>query len=86
MAKITPIRVTEQFEHFLEDLKESLWGDLYGKTRQAWKRYWEQQSLRERDSYLQSAWHERVDRGERRDYRNGFYERFAIDTLLALVR
>lgn len=39
MAEITPVRVTEQFEHVLEDLKESFWGDLYGKTRQAWKRF-----------------------------------------------
>jgi hypothetical protein len=40
MAKITPIRVSEQFEHFLKDLKESFWGDLYGKTRLAWKQFW----------------------------------------------
>lgn len=85
MAKITPIRVTEQFEHFLEDLKESFWGDLYGETRQAWKRFWEQQSLRERDSYLQAAWHERVDAQERRDYRNGFYERDYV-TRLGTIR
>ena len=32
-GKITPIRVTEQFEDFLRDLKESFWGDLYGRTR-----------------------------------------------------
>ena len=35
MAKIAPIRITEQFEHFVRDLKESLWGDLYGQTRLA---------------------------------------------------
>jgi hypothetical protein len=56
MAKITPIRVTEQFQHFLEELKESFWGDLYGKTRQAWKKFWEAQSERERDSYLRVGW------------------------------
>lgn len=85
MAKITPIRATEQFQHFLEELKESFWGDLYGQTRQAWKRFWEQQSLRERDSYMQSGWHDRVDPAERQDYRNGFYERDYV-TRLGTVR
>jgi transposase-like protein len=85
MAKITPIRVTEQFQHFLEDLKESFWGDLYGQTRQAWKRFWDQQSLRERDSYMQSAWHDRVDPSQRHDYRNGFYERDYV-TRLGTIR
>jgi len=73
MAKITPIRVTEQFEHFLEELKESFWGDLYGKTREAWKKFWEAQS--ERDSYLRAGWYDRVEAAERRDYRNGYYQR-----------
>lgn len=85
MAKITPIWVTEQFQHFLEDLKESFWGDLYGQTRQAWKRFWDQQSLRERDSYMQSGWHDRVDPVERHDYRNGFYERDYV-TRLGTIR
>ena len=85
MARITPIRVTEQFEHFLEDLKESFWGDLYGRTRQAWKRFWEAQSLRERDSYMRCGWYDRVDPGERRDYRNGFYERDFV-TRLGTIR
>ena len=85
MAKITPIRVTEQFQHFLEDLKESFWGDLYGQTRQAWRRFWDQQSLRERDSYMQSGWHDRVDPSQRHDYRNGFYERDYV-TRLGTIR
>jgi transposase-like protein len=85
MAKITPMRVTEQFRHFLEDLKESCWGDLYGQTRQAWKSFWEQQSLRERDSYMQSGWHDRVDPAQRQDYRNGFYERDYV-TRLGTIR
>jgi putative transposase len=75
MAKITPIRETEQFEHFLEDLKESFWGDLYGRTRLAWKKFWEAESIRERDSYMRTGWHEPVERSQRHDYRNGFYER-----------
>jgi putative transposase len=85
MEKITPIRVTEQFQHFLEDLQESFWGDLYGKTRQAWKRYWDGQSMRERDSYMRSGWHERVEPAERQDYRNGFYERDYV-TRLGTIR
>ena len=75
MAKTTPIRMTERFEHFLKDLKESFWGDLYGKTRLAWKKLLEAQSPRERDSYLKLAWGERCEPEERRDYRNGFYQR-----------
>src|SRR5947209_990298 len=85
MAKITPIRVGEQFEHFLKDLKESFWGDLYGKTRLAWKQFWEAQSLRERDSYMRSGWYEQVDPGQRNDYRNGFYEREYV-TRLGTIR
>jgi transposase-like protein len=85
MAKITPIRVTEQFQHFLEELKESFWGDLYGKTRQAWKKFWEAQSERERDSYLRVGWYDRVDPAARRDYRNGYYERDFV-TRLGTIR
>ena len=36
MAKIIPI--TEHYQHFLAEMKESFWGDLYGETRLAWKR------------------------------------------------
>ncbi len=75
MAKITPLRVTEQFQHFLRDLKESFWGDIYGQTRLAWKRFWEAESSRERDSYMKTGWYDQVEKSERVDYRNGFYER-----------
>jgi len=50
MAKITRRQVSEQFQHFLEYLKGSFWGDVYAKTRQSWRKFWEAQSLRERDS------------------------------------
>lgn len=85
MAKITPLRMTEQFEHFARDLKESFWGDVYGQTRLAWKRFWEAESIRERDSYMRTGWHDRVDSGERIDYRNGFYERDFV-TRLGTIR
>src|SRR2546425_259551 len=32
MRNVTPM--TEQFQHFVREVKESFWGDLYGKTRQ----------------------------------------------------
>ena len=81
MAKITPIRITEQFEHFVRDLKESFWGDVYGQTRLAWKRFWETESIRERDSYMKTGWYDQVERSERVDYRNGFYERDFVTRL-----
>jgi len=33
MAKIIPI--TERFQHFLAEMKENFWGDLW-QTQQAW--------------------------------------------------
>jgi hypothetical protein len=52
MAKIIPI--TEHFQHFLAEMKESFWGDLYGQTRQAWQQFFELQSERQRDRF--SGW------------------------------
>ena len=49
MAKIIPI--TEHFQHFLAEMKESFWGDLYGQTKLAWKRLLEADSERQRDRY-----------------------------------
>jgi putative transposase len=72
MAKIIPI--DEHFQHFLSELKESFWGDLYGQTRQAWRRFFEQESQRQRDRFSGWAPYERR-RGKRRAYRNGYYER-----------
>jgi len=85
MAKITPIRITEQFEEFVREMKESLWGDLYGQTRLAWRKFWEAQSLRERDSYMKTGWYEPVESAQRIDYRNGFYERDYV-TRLGTIR
>src|SRR2546422_9244723 len=72
MAKVTPI--SEHFQHFLGEMKESFWGDLNGQTRLAWQRFFELQSERQRDRV--SGWG-RYERGARpgRDYRNGYYER-----------
>src|SRR5207302_9603130 len=72
MAKIIPI--TEHFQHFLAEMKESFWRDLYGQTQRAWQRFFELQSERERDRYSGWGRYERR-RGKRRVYRNGYYER-----------
>lgn len=54
---------------------------MYGQTRLAWKRFWESESIRERDRYLRTGWHDRVAAGERIDYRNGFFERDFVTRL-----
>jgi len=41
MAKIIPI--DEHFQHFLAELTESFWGDLYGQTRQWWQKFFQLQ-------------------------------------------
>src|SRR5919202_5503244 len=85
MAKITPIRETEQFTAFVNEIKDSFWGDLYGRTRLAWKQFWDSQSIRERDSYMKSGWCDRVPSQQRQDYRNGFYTREYV-TRLGTIR
>ena len=72
MAKIVPIE--EHFQHFLAEMKDSFWGDLYGQTRQTWQQFFELESERQRDRFSGWAPYERR-RGKRRDYRNGYYER-----------
>ena len=72
MVKITSI--SEQFQHFLTEVKESFWGDLYGRTKQAWKGFFELESQRRRDRYCGLQAYERRARREP-DYRNGYYER-----------
>jgi putative transposase len=71
MAKVTPI--TEQFQHFVSELKESFWGDLQGQVQQSMRKLFELLSERQRDLYMVSPRHSRQKR--RRDYRNGYYER-----------
>lgn len=78
MAKVTPI--TEQFQHFVRDLQETFWGDLYGKTRRAWEQFWEEESRRARDRFLATESYERAGE-KRRGYRNGYYERDFVTRL-----
>jgi putative transposase len=71
MAKVTPI--TEHFQHFVKDLKESFWGELQGQAQQAAKRLFELLSERQRDLYMVSPRYSRAE--QRQDYRNGYYSR-----------
>lgn len=81
MGKLAPI--TEQFQHFVEHLQESFWGDVYGKTRLAWKQFLEEDSRRQRDRWVGL---ERYERGEgKREYRNGYYERDFV-TIFGTIR
>src|SRR5712691_1317179 len=72
MAKVTPI--SEYFQPFLADLKETFWGDVYGQTRLAWQRFFQLESERQRDRFAGWGWYERGAR-KRRQYRNGYYQR-----------
>ena len=69
MAKVIPIN--ERFQHFVAEMQESFWGDLYGQTRQAWKKFFELESERLRDRY--AGWPQH-GRGARKPggYRNGY--------------
>ena len=71
MAKIIPI--TEHYQHFVEELQESFWGDLQGRAQQAAQKFFQQVSERQRDRYMVSAPYQRSE--GRKDYRNGYYER-----------
>lgn len=72
MAKLAPI--TEQFQHFFEQVQEDFWGSLYERTKQAWKHFLEADSEKQRDRYCGFGWYERSEPQER-SYRNGYYER-----------
>lgn len=82
MAKI--ISITEHFQHFVEELQESFWGDLYGRTRAAWKNLLERESERLRELY--AGWPQH-GRGPRKPggYRNGYYLR-GFATVFGTIR
>jgi putative transposase len=82
MAKIIPIR--EHYQHFLAEMKESFWGDVYGETKRLWKERLEADSRRERDRYaVREVYQRRSSR--RQPYRNGYYERDFV-TRLGTIR
>lgn len=82
MVKGTP--TTEEFQHFLSNLCESFLGDVYGITRLAWKKFSEANSARQRDRFAGVEANERNEE-QRRDYRNGYYERDFV-TVLGTIR
>ncbi len=71
MAKI--IAITEHFQHFVQDLQESFWGDLQARTRQAAQQFFDALSEQQRDLYMVSRRY--VRSSQRQDYRNGYYPR-----------
>jgi transposase-like protein len=67
---------TERFRGFVQDLKESFFGDLQGQVQQTLKTMLEVDSEQQMEEYLGLRWYERPAEGEvRPDSRNGFYER-----------
>lgn len=82
MLKLAP--ATEQFQHFVSHLRESFWGDLNSQTREAWKKFFEADSERQRDRFAVVDAYER-NAEQRRDYRNGYYERDFV-TVLGTLR
>ena len=84
MKKLAP--VTEQFQHFVKDLQESFWGDVYGKTKQLWKQLMEEDSEASMARYLGLSLYERgSEERPRKDSRNGWYER-DYSTILGTIR
>jgi hypothetical protein len=72
MAKVAPVE--DHFQEWLKDLKESFWGDIYRRTKLAWKTFFDAESEQAPDSWCAAA---RYARGveKRVGYRNGYYER-----------
>ncbi len=68
---------------FFSGDEESFWGDVYGETKQAWKRLLEADSLRQRDRYAVRESYQRR-RSRREPYRNGYYERRAEDVAMLI--
>lgn len=76
---------TEQFQHFVEDLQESFWGDFQGQTRKALEGILKADSEQQMERYLGLKWYERAGEGEERiDSRNGSYFRDYVTPLGAI--
>ncbi len=74
---------TEQFQHFMTDLREQFWGDVYRHVGESFQRALERLSVEARDRYLGVREYERGP--ARTDSRNGFYERDLV-TLFGTLR
>lgn len=71
MRTVAPM--TEQFQHFVRDLKETFWGDVYGKAKGVLAGFLQEESARLRDQYVGCEPHKQ--KPTRRGQRNGFYWR-----------
>jgi len=71
MKTVAPM--TEQFQHFVRDLKESFWGDLYGQARRKLEEALNGESVRLREEAVDCE--PRKQTPTRRGQRNGFYFR-----------
>lgn len=72
MARVA--EANERFQHFFDEIQEEFWGDIYERTRESWKRFFEADSERQRDRYACVDAYQR-DSERRADHRNGYYER-----------
>lgn len=70
---------TEQWQHFVSDVREQFWGDLAQHTRQSWQDFLGRLSVEARDQYLGVRDYERSP--ARTDARNGFYPRDFVTRL-----
>lgn len=73
--RIKNTNITQRFTAFVQNLRESFWGDFQGQMRQQLKEILEKDAEQQMAKYLGLQWHERARPEERVDYRNGFYER-----------
>lgn len=71
MKTVAPM--TEQFQQFVRDLKESFWGDLYGQARGSVEKLLNKESVRLREEAVGCERFQQ--KAERRGQRNGFYFR-----------
>ena len=70
---------TEQWQHFMSEVREQFWGDLAQHTRQSWQDLLGRLSIEARDRYLGVREYERSP--DRADARNGFYDRDFVTRL-----
>jgi len=69
----TVAAITEQFQDFVRDLKESFGGDVYGQARGVLEKFLSAESARLRDRFVGCGRY--AQEGGRRGQRNGFYFR-----------
>lgn len=70
---------TEQWQHFVSEMREQFWGDVAQHTRQCWQDLLGRLSVEARDRYLGVREYERSP--DRTDARNGFYARDFVTRL-----